>query len=335
MTKIFVYSLNASKRNWLKRPIGVAKTVSSLLKFKNISSEKLNQLKTRQLKRRTYNKMQWGVRAYNEWRCQKLSDPITYDIKILEADLSNVKLLEKEAFVHGMCQFIPEVTKVRDGKDYPGKTLYEMVTSIQKFLHENDKPWKVIDGPEFLKVKTVLDNVMKEWVQQNLGMVKKQAQFITLDYENELWDRGILGEDTLDKLRSTVLYLLGVNLGLRAGDEHYGLHRDTSEKPSQLSFKCSNSGKCCFVYREDSMTKTNDGGLNSLKRDRKVIWVFPSDNVVRDPVRLVYKYVSLLPPVGPKTKKFNFYLRSLENPNLAQWYRRTSCWTSYTDKSCV
>ena len=29
----------------------------------------------------------------------------------------------------------------------------------------------------------------------------------------------------------------------------------------------------------------------------------------------------LLPPVGPKSKKSNFYLRSLEKPNSAEWYR--------------
>ena len=36
-------------------------------------------------------------------------------------------------------------------------------------------------------------------------------------------------------------------------------------------------------------------------------------------MRLVYKYVSLCPDVG-KSKKYNFYLRSLEKPNPAQWY---------------
>ena len=51
-----------------------------------------------------------------------------------------------------------------------------------------------------------------------------------------------------------------------------------------------------------------------------MIWVFLSDDVTCCPVRIVDKYMSLLPEVGPKTKKFNFYLRSLEKPNPAQWY---------------
>ena len=48
---------------------------------------------------------------------------------------------------------------------------------------------------------------------------------ISLEFENKLWETNVLGEDTLDKLRSTVLYLLGVNCTLRAGDEHYALRR--------------------------------------------------------------------------------------------------------------
>ena len=50
-----------------------------------------------------------------------------------------------------------------------------------------------------------------------------------------------------------------------------------------------------LVYQEDSITKTNDGGLNSLRKERKVVWVHPSDNIVRCTVGLVDKYMSLLP----------------------------------------
>ena len=75
-----------------------------------------------------------------------------------------------------------------------------------------------------------------------------------------------------------------------------------------------------MVYREDSVTKTNDGGLNHMRKQRKVVWVYPSNNKVRCPVRLTEKYMSLCPSVTPKTKKFNFYLQSLEKPSFNQWY---------------
>ena len=304
----------------MKKPLGSTKTVSTLHKFKSLSASKIVELKTRQLKKQTNNKMQWGVRAYNDWRTNKLSDIINFDVKIFEADLSNVAVMPKESFIHAMCIFIAEVTKQKDGTDYPGKTLYEMVTSIQKYLNQNNIFWKLIDGPEFLDLHTVLDNVMKERAKSNIGLVKKQANFIPMHFENELWEKGVLGENTPDKLRDTVLFLLGINLGLHACEEHYDLRRDSSTKPSQLSFERSECGKCCLVYCEDTITKSNDGGLKSLKKDRKIIWIFPNENPVRCTVRLVDKYMSLLPPVGPNTRKFNFYLLSLEKINPAQWY---------------
>ena len=302
------------------RPVAVKKSVSNLRKFKSVSDTKLSELKTRWLKKRTYNKMKWGVRAYNSWRDAKLVESGDSDDMLKKADLNNLAELTKESVIYGLCRFVPEVTKLRDGSDYPGKTLYEMVVSIQKFLNQNDVPWKLIEDPKFIDVRTVLDNTMKERVLNNVGLVKKQAQMITIEHENYLWETGVLGEDTPDKLRSTVLFLLGINLALRAGDEHYDLRRYTNEKPSQIAFeRYGNSGKRCLVYREDTVTKTNDGGISNIKKDRKVVWVFPSENVNRCPVRLVDKYMSLCPD-GGKNKKANFYLRSLEKTNPAQWY---------------
>ena len=297
--------------------LAVSKTVSR--SFKSVSDSKLNELKTRWLKKRTYNKMQWGLRAYTGWRESSISNVLTYDVIIDEADIGNVARLQKESFIYALCRFIPEVTKC-SGDDYPGKTLYELVVSIQKYLNQNNLAWKIIDDPEFIDVKTVLDNIMKERARDNVGLIKKQAEVISLDYEERMWQNGILGEDNPQKLRDTVLFLLGINLELRAGDEHYDLRRSTSEKPSQLSFERDlGSGKRCLVYREDTVTKTNDGGLSNLKKECKVVWVFPSENVNRCPVRLVDKYVSLTPNVG-KSKKANFYLHCLEKHNPAQWY---------------
>ena len=106
--------------------------------------------------------MQWSVRAYIQWRKQKLDDVVNFDIKVFDVDLENLDKLDKASFCHAMCRFIAEVTKVKDGSDYPGKTLYEMATSIQKYLHQNRVMWKLLDDIDFTDLKVVLDNVMKE-----------------------------------------------------------------------------------------------------------------------------------------------------------------------------
>ena len=101
---------------------------------------------------------------------------------------------------------------------------YMRCVAIQKYVNEKgNKNWKLVDGPDFKELRIVLDNVMKERVSHNIGMVKRQASVISFDNKTKLWESGLLGEDSPDKLRDTVLFLLGINLGLRAGDEHHQL----------------------------------------------------------------------------------------------------------------
>ena len=150
-----------------------------------------------------------------------------------------------------------------------------------------------------------------------VGNVKKQADLISYEYEEELWDKNILDEDTPDKLCNTVLFLLGINLALHGVEEHYLLRRDVPAWDSQLSFERDDSNKRCLVYREDTCTKSNDGGITSMRKDRKIVWIYPSENIERCPVWLVDKYLSLCPPYY---RKENFYLQSKQKVNPVQWY---------------
>ena len=130
-----------------------------------------------------------------------LADINNYDEQIFNANLKSLETLQKSDFSHALCHFIPKITKAKDGTEYPGKTLYELVIAIQWHLNENSVNWKLIDDPDFCNVKVVLDNVLKERAKQNIGMIKKQVQVITHSFEDELWKKSILGKDTPDKLR--------------------------------------------------------------------------------------------------------------------------------------
>ena len=55
-------------------------------------------------------------------------------------------------------------------------------------------------------------------------------------------------------------------------------------------------------------------------KERKIVWVYPTENKMHCPVRLVEKYMNLCPAVSVKMKKLNFYLRTLEKPTPVQWY---------------
>ena len=108
---------------------------------------------------------------------------------------------------------------------------------------------------------------MKQRAQMGIGTVKKQAENITYDYEDKLWESKVLGDDTPDKLRRTCLFLIGINCYLRASDEHYNLRHDTPTRRSQFIFRRNFLGVRCLVYEEDTVTKTNDGGLANMKHE--------------------------------------------------------------------
>ena len=209
--------------------------------------------------------------------------------------------------------------KKKGGGDFLGHTLYQFCIAIQCYLKRNKISWKLVDGPDFRDLRTVLDNVMKIRAENNVGTVKKQVQLISYEYENYLWTEGILSEQTPDQLRDTILFLLGINLVLCAGDEHYNLCKTTCDKPSQLLFQRNKAGVQCLVYTEDNVTKTKDRGLKHMHKNRKIVWIYPNKtDVNRCTVRLVDKYLSLCPSY---VRKPNFYSRSLEKINPAQWYR--------------
>ena len=241
---------------------------------------------------RSEAKIRWAVKAFKDWRLVKLEKE-DYEHQIVFTDLDDLSSLMKENLEYCLCRFIVEVRKVKEDEDYPGRTLYQMACALQNHLKKNKINWKLVHGSEFCNFNRVLDKVMQEHAALSIGTVRRQAQVISIEFEEKLWNQNVLGEDTPDKLRSTVLYLLGVNCALRVGDEHYALRRLGGCTSSQLSFEQNSMGVRCLVYREDSVTKTNRGGLRDMKKERKIVWIKPNNNYLRCPVRIVEKYLKL------------------------------------------
>ena len=97
----------------MKLGVAAAKTVSRKHTFNSITDEKLLELKTKMIKKRSLAKMQWAVRAFEEWHEHKLQDVVNYDCVVFETSLDKVELLMKENLAYTLCKFIPEVRKVK------------------------------------------------------------------------------------------------------------------------------------------------------------------------------------------------------------------------------
>ena len=122
-----------------------------------------------------------------------------------------------------------------------------------------------------------------------------------------------MGENSPDILHNTVLYLLGINLALRAGDNHYDLRCDHCGRKSHLSFENNKNG-VNFFWGEDTVTKTNDGGLNDMQKERKIMGV-PQQ---RSKSGFCKTSCQVLFPQN--TTKGNLYLRSLDKPTVKRCY---------------
>lgn len=154
---------------------------------------------------------------------------------------------------------------------------------------------------------------MQERKRMGLGK-RREKDIVTVEMEEILWTKGILGENDPDTLTRTIFYLIGTRFGIRGGQEHRNLVRFPN---SQISVESVN-GKDCLVYQEFA-SKTNGGGLGKSVDDKKV-YAFCSGYRKRCFVELFKKFQFYSPQ--PSRYHPYFYLKSDPNfkPGNDFWY---------------
>lgn len=63
-----------------------------------------------------------------------------------------------------------------------------------------------LDDTEFNTMREVLDPKMKSLSKQGIGLTRRQADIISIDQENIMWQKGMLGTDSPKRLLDTLLY---------------------------------------------------------------------------------------------------------------------------------
>jgi len=154
-------------------------------------------------------------------------------------------LMDDDELNYALPLFLAEVLK-KDGSMYPPATLRGIVLSLQKHLEINGRHVKFLTDTKFKPVRDTLDAVMKRSASMGLGMNHRQATVITTDMENELWDRGLLGDHNPQVLLDTMVYIIGLHFALRGRDEHRRLRFN----PPQITVHTSSDGRRYLEYRE-------------------------------------------------------------------------------------
>ena len=100
-----------------------------------------------------------------------------------------------------LCDFIVEIRK-ENGAQYPSSSMYDLISGLSLYL-ESGFTNKLVSGA-FRSIRNTLDNVMKERTAK--GVREAREGPILEEHEQVLFEKGILGEDSPDKLRQTVFF---------------------------------------------------------------------------------------------------------------------------------
>ena len=235
----------------------------------------------------TQKKIRWAENLFEDWRLNRnayLTNHPTegeYEIRKQLHDFKD----EKPDLCYILVRFFREIKKV-NGDDYHTSTIFDILMTLQMSLNNAapETPIKFLTDPEFRELKDVVDVTMKERSAQGLGR-RRQAQILTEDQENILWESGYLGDSNPESLRNALVFVLGVNFALRGGE-----YRDL--RPSNFFRGSDVNGE--FLQFRENVSKCFQGGISSRNKHGKVVTAYTNKKYPeRCPVKLYDKYLKL------------------------------------------
>ena len=137
--------------------------------------------------------------------------------------------MDTPAIFFWLQRFILVARKV-NCEQYCPDSLYQISCGLQRGLRNADRDINFFEQFEFAQFRLVLDGELKRLNSTGNYILKKKAMVITVEMEDALWEKGLLGDRSPQVLSDTMLYLIGLFFALRSGEAH----RQLRHKPSQL-----------------------------------------------------------------------------------------------------
>ena len=158
----------------------------------------------------------WSVPTFNDWKAERMMHT---DCSIPELEKFSVSDVNQ-----WLSKFAVE-TRRKDGKPYPPKTLYMLCVGLLRHLRENDNHINFLDEKDskFYQFRRALSARMTELTAQGVGTTVKQAEPLSRETEEILWQKGLLGNSSAKAMLNTVFFYNSKLFGLRGVDEHRNL----------------------------------------------------------------------------------------------------------------
>ena len=197
----------------------------------------------------------WCVAIWEEWTTARRNMYVEYPPPLLQCSLEQLN--------NWLSRFALEVRR-KDGEPYPPSTLYSIVCGLQRHIREVNPTISFFNNPELDDFKKILDGEMKRLRSLGLGVKKKQAEPITTEEENKLWEQGVLGNSSPQVLLDTMVFLCEMYFALRSAQEHRSL------QCSQIELFEPQQSPPYLVYNEN-YSKNNTGGIAQRKIKPKTV----------------------------------------------------------------
>lgn len=283
-------------------------------RFKFCNDEQIKENIKKQIPSSSQSKSKWAkivFEEYNNARNTNILNTFSTELMVLK----NLNEMSKSDMEFILPKFINDVRK-KDGSKYPPESLRQLVCALFHYLrYEVEQNWDFFRDSNFSLARKALDASMKCATKEGLGLNKRKAEFISNELEEKLWTENHLGTDSPKQLLSTLIFLIGINFGLRARKEHRQLRCWPNSQFTLLNDPMSN--KNILRYTEDCQ-KTRNGGLKERNIQPKIIDRYEDENE-RNVVKIYKKYIQLRPQDGKNTG--SFYLQPLQNPTKSQWFK--------------
>ena len=224
--------------------------------------------------------------------------------------------LDKQGLKYWLSRFVMEI-RTKKGEKYAPNSLHHILCGIKRHLRQNCGMPDIdfFKDPEFADLKSSLDAEMKKIQASGKGSIKKQAEPLSLEEEELLWEKKLLGDHSPEALLNTIVFMNGLYFALRSGNEH----RDLRHNPCQIQLFEPPGERAYLRYTEDT-SKNRLGGLKGRKLKPKVVVHYSSpENPQRCFVELFKKYNNLCPQDRPSDA---FYLSPLAKPKEHCWFSK-------------
>ncbi|VDI21324.1 Hypothetical predicted protein [Mytilus galloprovincialis] len=166
----------------------------------------------------TKRKATWAYNLYCSWKTAAQHREFSPSIKrALERDILN--LVDEE--LNLLLPLFFTTVQRQDDEEYQSDSIFYIACGLVKYFEINGKNFPLLSGEQFKSVRNVISNTMRKKVVAGIGLFKKKADPISPPIEEQLWENFHFGTDTPQKLLRTMFWLIGVNFGLRGGQEPY------------------------------------------------------------------------------------------------------------------